>query len=80
MKRILPSILDDPLTKLKELFPRPSDIRHFISEDLLSLVSPPGLGQTPLVSSTPRQRATSPYMFELPLPDTQLLPNIILDE
>ena len=77
MRRIIPGILDDPMKKLKELFPKPSDIRHFISADLLSLVSPPGIRNTPVVES---QRAASPYMFELPLPDTSLLPNIILDE
>ena len=80
MRRILPGILDNPMKKLKEIFPKPSDIRHFISEDLLSLVSPPGIGNTPVADTSTRQGADSPYMFELPLPDTSLLPDIILDE
>ena len=77
MRRILPRVVTDPMRKLREMFPEAEAIRHFISSDLLSLLSPPGIKKTLAV---PPPRGSEPYKFEVALPDVALVPDIILDE
>ena len=77
MRKILPKLLKDPVKRLGQLFPSAVSIKQFISGDLLGLVTPPGLGHPGTGHNTGDKR---PYKFELPLPDINLLPDIVLDE
>ena len=76
MRRILPALMKNPLEKLKSLFPSPAAIKKFISKDIQTLLSPPGIKDlhiSPMYNK-------GPYKYEPPIPDTELLPNLNLYE
>jgi hypothetical protein len=76
MRRILPLLIKNPLEKLKSFFPSPAAIKKFISKDIQTLLSPPGIKDlyiTPMYTN-------GPYKYETPIPDISILPNLNLFE